>query len=189
VVLVSLILPVAGFLCGSLMFSFWLGLLRGRDIRETGDGNPGAVNAFKAAGFGIGSLGLVLDFLKGAVPVTIGYQYFHLSGGWLIVLIIAPVFGHIFSPFLKFKGGKGIATTFGVWTGITLWQVPCLLGAFLIFTRFVLGIRRDEICVLSSLGGMVLFVGLVYRSLPLLAAALANSIVVAYRHLPVRRCG
>lgn len=166
------------------MFSFWLSKLKGWDLRKIGDGNPGAVNAFKVAGFWLGSLGLLLDFLKGTVPVAIGYWHFHLTGIPLAALIITPVLGHIFSPWLGLRGGKGIATTFGVWSGVTLWQVPCFLGATLIFTHFVLGIRRDSICVLISLFLMVLFVSIFYRHPPFTIAAILNSTAVAYRHLP-----
>ncbi len=180
----ALLLPALGFLSGSLMFSFWLSKLKGKDLRKIGDGNPGAVNAFRATGFWLGSLGLILDFLKGAVPVAIGYWHFHLTGIPLAALIITPVLGHIFSPWLGLRGGKGIATTFGVWSGVTLWQVPCFLGATLIFTRFVLGIRRDSVCVLITLVALIGFVILFYRSLPLTIAAVLNSITVGYRHLP-----
>ncbi|MEO0070565.1 MAG: glycerol-3-phosphate acyltransferase [candidate division WOR-3 bacterium] len=182
-IIVSLVLlPLSGFLSGSLMFSFWFGLWRGKDIRKVGDGNPGAVNAFKSAGPLVGTLGLLFDFLKGALPVTFGYWYLHISGIALTNLIVAPVLGHAFSPWLRFRGGKALAVTFGVWSGVTLYQVPVLMGATLFFSRFVLRIRQDEICVLLALLAMMVFVILVYHSPPLTLAAILNALIVAYKH-------
>jgi glycerol-3-phosphate acyltransferase PlsY len=178
----ALLLPLLGFASGSMMFSFWLGKFRHRDIRQFGDGNPGAINAFRAGGPIIGSLGLLLDFLKGMVPVGIGYWWFHLSGFPLALLILSPVLGHVFSPFLRFKGGKALAVTFGVWSGITLWQVPVFLGAALIITRFLIRLKRDAYCVALTMIALPVFVGLTYRSLPLLIAALGNSALVIGKH-------
>ncbi len=182
VILPAVVMPLVGFLCGSLMFSFWLGLLRGKDIRKVGDGNPGAVNAFKAAGAFVGTLGLLFDFLKGALPVAFGYWYLHISGIALTALIVAPVLGHAFSPWLKFRGGKALAVTFGVWSGITLYQVPVLMGAILLFSRFVLRIRQDGVCVLLALLGMMVFVILTYHSPVLTLAAILTAMTVLFKH-------
>jgi glycerol-3-phosphate acyltransferase PlsY len=129
--LVALGVTVAGFLSGSLMFSAWLVSLRGRDIGKVGDRNPGAVNAFKAGGAGIGIAALWLDFLKGAVPVALAKYLLGVEGFWLVPVALAPVLGHAFSPFLKGRGGKAVAVTFGIWCGLTLWEGPTVLGVLL----------------------------------------------------------
>ncbi|MGB9742768.1 MAG: glycerol-3-phosphate acyltransferase [candidate division WOR-3 bacterium] len=178
----ALLLPLLGFISGSMMFSLWLGKLRGRDIRQFGDGNPGAVNAFRAAGPIIGSISLMLDFLKGMVPAGVGFWQFHLAGIPLALLVLTPVLGHAFSPFLRFKGGKALAVTFGVWSGITLWQVPVFLGAMLLITRFVFRLKKDALCVVITMLCLPVFVGIIYRSLPLLVAALGNSGLVILKH-------
>ncbi len=118
------------FLCGSIPFSVWLPrLIRQRDARNYGDGNPGATNAFHAGGAVAGLLALLLDVSKAAAPV--GWAYFNLGyRGWPMALIAtAPVLGHAFSPFLRFRGGKALAVAFGAWIGLTLWKlsVPALL--------------------------------------------------------------
>ncbi|UCG41844.1 MAG: glycerol-3-phosphate acyltransferase [candidate division WOR-3 bacterium] len=136
-VLRTIALTLAGFLSGSLMFSAWLVRLRGKDIREFGDGNPGAVNAFKACGPGIGIPALVLDFLKGAVPVWLASHAFGVEGFWLVPVALAPVLGHAFSPFTRFRGGKAVTATFGVWAGLTLWEGPTVLGLLLALGRLV----------------------------------------------------
>ncbi|MCX7731683.1 MAG: glycerol-3-phosphate acyltransferase [candidate division WOR-3 bacterium] len=178
----GLLLVPAAFFSGALMFSWWLARLRGRDLRQIGDGNPGAVNAFRAAGPVIGILGLLLDFLKGMIPAGLGFWHFHISGILLFLLILAPVLGHAFSPFLRLRGGKGLAVTFGVWSGITLYQVPVFLGALLILTKFILRLKRDAWCVALTMLCLPVFVGLRYRSLPLFAAALGNAVLVICQH-------
>lgn len=110
---------LGAFLSGSLMFSYWLGLAAHADLRETGDGNPGGFNLCKAAGFRLGVLGIALDFLKGYLPLAL-----LIGGGYvrelaLVPVAIAPVLGHAFSPFVRFKGGRAIAVSFGVWSAVT----------------------------------------------------------------------
>jgi glycerol-3-phosphate acyltransferase PlsY len=124
-----LLWTVLGFLCGSLPFSVWLGKLVGKaDVRGIGDGNPGAVNAWRAGGWKAGFPSLLLDFLKGGVPVGLAHHWAGLTGWEIVPVALAPIFGHAFSPFLKFRGGKAITVTFGVWSGLTLWVGPTILG-------------------------------------------------------------
>jgi acyl phosphate:glycerol-3-phosphate acyltransferase len=175
-------LVASGFLCGSLMFSDWLPRLRGASVRASGDGNPGAVNAFKAAGPGIGVMALVLDFLKGALPVAAAKWWLGIGGWALVPIVLAPVLGHVFSPFLGFRGGKGIAATFGVWSGVTLWEMPCVLGAGLLLGRFVFRIRRDALVTMLGMAGVTFFAVLRLREPALVAAALLNWALLAYTH-------
>jgi glycerol-3-phosphate acyltransferase PlsY len=108
---------LAAFALGSLPFAYWLGLLKGVDIRQHGSGNPGATNAFRVLGKGWGILCLVLDALKGAAPVLVFGKLLAPappSEPWLWALAWAAILGHMFSPFLHFKGGKGVATSLGV---------------------------------------------------------------------------
>lgn len=120
---------VIAFFSGSLMFSLWLGRLAlGRDIREVGDGNPGATNALKAGGFRLGLLAFLLDYVKGAIPVAIARYGFGIYGFALLPVCFAAMLGHAFSPWLGFRGGKAAAVTMGVWTAITLWEAPTLAG-------------------------------------------------------------
>ncbi len=127
------LLTLAGFLSGSSMFALWLGRSAGKDVRLQGDGNPGAVNAFRAGGWRLGVPVLLLDFLKGAVPVALARYVLGVTGFWLVPVALAPVAGHAFSPWLGFRGGKAVAVTFGVWCGLTLWEGPTVFGALLGF--------------------------------------------------------
>jgi glycerol-3-phosphate acyltransferase PlsY len=129
--LIVVVWVVGGFLAGSLPFSVWLGYwMLSTEIRGYGDGNPGAANAWRAGKWRVGLPALLLDFLKGAVPVSLARLPTGYSGWALLPLSLAPVLGHAFSPFLRFRGGKAVATTFGVWAGLTLWEGPTVLGLF-----------------------------------------------------------
>jgi glycerol-3-phosphate acyltransferase PlsY len=151
----------AGFLAGALPFSVWVGRLAlGTDIRQYGDGNPGAFNVFRAGGKYWGWLAILLDGLKGAIPAALANFGFGWEGWQLGLAAVAPILGHAFSPFLGWRGGKALAVTFGVWTGLTLWVVPVILGAA--FALGMLVLRRDWAAVLTGqavLAGALLLLG------------------------------
>jgi glycerol-3-phosphate acyltransferase PlsY len=169
------------FLTGSLPFSVWLPSLALRaDVRRYGDGNPGSANAWKAGGWQVGFPALLLDYLKGAVPVGLAHYVAGLTGWMLVPVALAPVLGHAFSPFLRFRGGKALAVTFGVWTGLILGTGPLILGLF--FTLFYLVQSNDGWATLLGLvafGGFLLVQGV---GLPLLVAWAGNSLVLAWKH-------
>ena len=187
----TLLWILLAFLLGSLPFAVWLGRLAGVDPRTVGDGNPGTFNVWKLAGWQVGVPVLVLDFSKGMVPAMLARQVWNWSGWALVAVIAAPVLGHVFSPFLRGRGGKGLATAFGVWTGLTLAEGPLILGAAL--TVGTLGLRlRDSWVVV--LGLLALLVDLLVRGWPWEAFAVwgitALLLVWGYRRnlvLPLRR--
>jgi glycerol-3-phosphate acyltransferase PlsY len=121
--MISIALVLLAFLSGSLPFSVWLGKRFLRiDVRHVGDGNPGAANVFNAGSKLVGLLALMLDVSKAAVPVGLAYFNLDIRGVPMYLIAIAPILGHIFSPFLGFRGGKAIATALGVWIGLTIWK-------------------------------------------------------------------
>jgi acyl phosphate:glycerol-3-phosphate acyltransferase len=122
------------FFLGSLPFSVWLSkLFLDVDVRRFGDGNPGATNVFRAGGKLFGLFSLLLDISKAAAPVGIAYFHLGFRGAPMFFISIAPILGHAFSPFLRFRGGKALATALGVWIGLTIWKVslPAVLAALL----------------------------------------------------------
>ncbi|MGQ9552685.1 MAG: glycerol-3-phosphate acyltransferase [Anaerolineae bacterium] len=128
-----------GGLLGAMPFAVWLGRLAGKgDVRRHGDGNPGAANAWRAGGWPLGLAVLLLDWLKGAIPVSLAHFACGLSSWNLAVVALMPVLGHAFSPFLRWRGGKGLTVSFGIWTGLTLWEVPVFLGISLGLLHFLL---------------------------------------------------
>lgn len=147
----TLLWIAASFLTGSLPFSVWLGRLADADPRAIGDGNPGTANAWRAGGWRLGLPVLALDFFKGFLPVALARWSWGWSG-WLLVLVtIAPVLGHRFSPFLGGRGGKGLMTLLAVWTGLTLWKAPLVLGPILTIGMVGLRLREGWTLALSLL--------------------------------------
>jgi acyl phosphate:glycerol-3-phosphate acyltransferase len=127
-----------GFWVGAIPFAIWLGgLLLPIDIRHYGNGNPGATNAWRAGGWRLGLPVLLLDYLKGALPVGLAHFGGGFSGWPLVAIALAPIFGHAFSPLLRFRGGKALTVTFGVWTGLTLGAGPMIFGLALALGLFV----------------------------------------------------
>ena len=111
-------LVILSFFCGAIPFGYLAGRARGIDIRTVGSGNIGTSNVFRTLGKAWGVGVFLLDFLKGFLPTLAAL---HLVGGGflpkdVLVLLVgmAAVLGHNFTPFLQFKGGKGIATSAGV---------------------------------------------------------------------------
>ncbi|MCA9670973.1 MAG: glycerol-3-phosphate 1-O-acyltransferase PlsY [Myxococcales bacterium] len=119
-VTLGVILVVCAYLLGSIPFGLLLCRLRGIDLREIGSGNIGATNAARALGKKGGAIVLVLDALKGFVPVLLTAMLTRgdaLSARFVGAAMMAAVLGHIFPVFLKFRGGKGVATGLGVTLG------------------------------------------------------------------------
>lgn len=136
---------ILSFFSGSLMFSYWIAKLLGIDLRDIRDGNPGAFNLWHAKGAFWGFLGLLLDFIKGFLPALFIIRGGQISGWGIILVGIAPVLGHAFSPFLKYRGGKAIATSFGVWCGIDFFKIIPVwaLSMLFIFMLTKLVLKRE----------------------------------------------
>lgn len=140
---------LVSFVCGALPLSVYIGKLAlGVDIRHYGDGNPGASNVFRAGGKGWGVMALLLDFLKGAAPVAVAHFIYQWQGWNLTAVALAPIVGHAYSPFLRGRGGKALAVTFGVWTGLSLYVIPICLG--LLFAFWLFALKPEGWAVLSG---------------------------------------
>jgi glycerol-3-phosphate acyltransferase PlsY len=140
-----------GFLLGSIPFSYLIGVLFLRkDIRDFGDKAPGATNVAKAGGRALYIIAILLDAFKGTVPVLLAQIISGISGWEMILVAVSPVLGHAFTPFLKFQGGQGVATTFGVWLALTGWAGPLVLGAC---AGLMFLIQKNW--VWSTIGGMI----------------------------------
>jgi len=138
------------YLIGAIPTSYIIAkLLKGIDIREFGSGNVGATNLMRVVGKVPGVIGLLLDVLKGVLPVVLLAGLFYRQGIavseplFKVILALCVVSGHIWTIFLKFKGGKGVATTIGVFLGlaplITFFGLVIWLVVALIFRYVSLG--------------------------------------------------
>ena len=152
--LVYLVFAAVGFLSGSVLYCYGLPLLfKNVDVRkDTYDRNPGAYNAIKATGPLFGGMCLFLDALKGFLPVFLarkmGADIFNVL---FILVLIAPVLGHILGIFVKDGGGKGIAVSFGVMLAlISVDFCVLVLAVFYAFCTYVVEVfpnsKRSIIC-------------------------------------------
>jgi glycerol-3-phosphate acyltransferase PlsY len=134
---IGLVLAVlASYLLGAIPTSFLAGkLFRGIDLRQHGSGNLGATNLYRTLGARYAVPVGLFDMAKGAVPVMLiaplasGSRYFAILCG------IVAVVGHVFSVFVRFRGGKGVATASGVMLGLTPWAVLVSLAVWLVVVR------------------------------------------------------
>lgn len=191
----TLVWTVCAFLSGSLMFSYWLGLLARHNLKHVGDGNPGALNLWKAAGYQIGLAGIILDFLKGYL-VLVGIFGFHLEnarvqGYAFIPVALAPIVGHAFSPFLKGKGGKAIAVTFGVWSALTRFEASIALAVILAVSWAIAKLSTRGKTISSSADGLQVVVGMLLLGVYLYISGsvpamiwvwLGNFVLIMFKH-------
>lgn len=130
-------LLVAAYLVGAIPFGIFIARAVGIDVRAAGSGNIGATNVARTAGKGFGVLTLLLDAVKGAAPVLVA-RYAFAAPSWLQVGVgVAAILGHVFPVYLRFRGGKGVATALGVFVALTPAAAGVAVGAFaLVFAIF-----------------------------------------------------
>lgn len=149
-----------GYLLGSIPFGYLLvRATGGGDIRFIGSGNIGATNVARASGWSVGVATLLLDAAKGFLAVWLAA---HFSGGNIRIMMfagLAAMLGHIFPVWLKFEGGKGVATALGVFAAIC-W--PALAAAVLLFLLVVLFWRYVSLASISAAAALPVLVYLLY---------------------------
>ena len=128
-----------GYLLGSVPMGYILGSLAGVDVRQAGSGNVGATNVARVVGKRHGILTLVADVAKGFIPIILAFS-FGLTPLATAAVGIAAFLGHLYPVFLRFQGGKGVATALGVFLGLAPWATLILIVIFiavLLTTRVV----------------------------------------------------
>lgn len=145
------------YVIGAIPFGVIVARAKGIDIMSIGSGNTGATNVWRVLGWKSGALVFVLDVLKGLAPTLIARQTTQTQTVWFAVGVVA-VLGHSFSPFLKFKGGKGISTLLGTVIGASPFVAAAGFAVFLLVmvaTRYVS--LASILAVASAVGFSVLF--------------------------------
>lgn len=176
-------LPVLCIITAYLLGSIPTGLLlakafAGVDIRTTGSGNIGATNVYRTLGRKVGVLTLVGDCLKGLLPVVAAHLL-TLPDGYVALIGLAAFLGHIFPIFLRFKGGKGVATALGVFLGVS----PLAVGvALLLFIGIVLIWRYISLASISAAAAMPALVALFDRNPVIVAMSFLIAIIVIIKH-------
>jgi glycerol-3-phosphate acyltransferase PlsY len=141
-----------GYTIGCISFGYITGkILKGRDIRDVGSGNAGTANVIRNYGWVPGLITFVGDVLKGVAASLIGLWL----AGWAGACIggLMSVLGHIWPVYLKFKGGKGVATSFGVFLVMMPWQ------ALIVFTLCIILIAITKTMSVGSLAGTAVMAG------------------------------
>ncbi len=181
-ILLTTVLP---FLFGSIPFGYVVGKLKGVDVRQHGSGNIGATNVSRVLGKKYGALVLLLDALKGALPV-LTVKLLGLPEEYQVLSGLFAVLGHCFSPFLKFRGGKGVATGLGAFIVIS---PKVTLLAFIIFLTVFLLTRYVSLSSITA----ALSYPLLYRlfekpsELSFILVSLTALVIVGKHHSNIRR--
>lgn len=170
----GVILAGTAYLVGAIPFGLLIGLARGVDVRIQGSRNIGATNVGRVVGRKWGYLCLVLDVLKGLIPVLCASLWLRAEQGpqrqlVLLAVALAAVLGHVFPVYLKFRGGKGVATTVGVALG--LWPAYTIaMGVALVAyaaVRFTTGVVSAGSLTIAVVFPLAFFVYTRVMHLPL----------------------
>lgn len=171
---------VAAYLIGAIPFGVVLTRLAGvGDVRASGSGNIGATNVYRTFGRRLGLLTLLMDALKGLVPVLLAGSLLDFSTSQVAMVAAAAFLGHCYPVYLGFKGGKGVATALGIYLVLSPWSV---LVALLLFAAILWRWRYVSLASVSAAAAIPLLVGLLERSWPLVLATLFISVMVIVRH-------
>jgi acyl phosphate:glycerol-3-phosphate acyltransferase len=135
---------IFAYLLGSVPTGYILGSLAGVDVRKAGSGNVGATNVARVVGKRHGIFTLVADIAKGFVPVVVAL-HLGLTSAATVLVGVAAFLGHLYPVFLRFQGGKGVATALGVFLGLSPWATLVLMPIF------VLVILATRVVSLSSM--------------------------------------
>ena len=175
---------VGAYLVGSIPFGFLVGKMRGKDIRTLGSKNIGATNVYRTVGKPWGVLAFACDFLKGFLP-TLAAQKFG-NADWLPLMVgILTVAGHMWTCFMKFKGGKGIATGFGMLVALVPWLVLTAFGlwAVTVWLSHYISLGSCMAAAFLSVGVWFPWLGSAgWRNLPLSLVVTLVALVAIYKH-------
>jgi acyl phosphate:glycerol-3-phosphate acyltransferase len=151
----TICLSIVAFLLGAVPFSVIVGRLAlKKDITSYGDGNPGAVNVFRAGGRKTGMLAILLDVAKGVPVVLFSHTVFALPPFATVFIALSAILGHAFSPFLRWRGGKAICVTFGVMLGLPSYEVVLAFIVFVLIGFFLIEVDAWKI-IFGAVGTLV----------------------------------
>ncbi len=176
-------LVVLAYLMGATPTSYWVGrAFYGVDLRQHGSGNLGATNTVRVLGWKAAVPVIVVDLGKGFVPVWFFPRVLDVPIGWTLAFGAAAIFGHIYSVWVGFRGGKGVATSAGVFLALAPWAV---LGAFVVWAAVTLPTRYVSLGSMVAAASLPVFVAVTPHrggtGMLVFTAALAVFIIWAHR--------
>lgn len=175
----SILTLVLSYLLGSIPTGLWLGLkLRGIDIREQGSKNIGATNTARVLGKKLGAIAFIGDVAKGVVPVL----FIARMGSWPYLPLacgLAAIIGHTTSVFLKFRGGKGVATAAGVY--LALAPIPTLI-ALAVFAAVFAATRMVSVGSICAVITLTVAINITGASIPLRAITVMVALLIIWKH-------
>lgn len=179
------VIPVFAYLLGSIPFGLILTRVFGAgDVRKVGSGNIGATNVARAAGLLAGVFTLVLDVAKGAAAVLLAERLSNDSATWMMIAALAALIGHCFPVWLKFKGGKGVATAAGVFVVLSPLACAAALVLFLLVVIFWRYVSLGSISAAAAMPLLLYFLWAPHHAPPLTVTfgAFAAALLIIYKH-------
>jgi glycerol-3-phosphate acyltransferase PlsY len=178
-------LLLAAYILGSIPFGVMFARLFGSaDVRKSGSGNIGAANVARVAGPLAGILTLVFDTGKGAAAVLLAARFTHESAAWMMLAGLAAQVGHCFPVWLKFKGGKGVATALGIFLALCPAAALAALLVFLIVAATWRYVSLASITAAAAMPLLMYFLWVPRHAPPLIITfgSLAAAVLVVYKH-------
>ena len=176
--MLNLLIIIGAYLLGSIPTGLLLAKAAGVDIRSTGSGNIGATNVYRTLGRNVGILTLLGDCLKGLIPVLVA-RHLEMGDALIAAAGTAAFLGHVYTIFLGFKGGKGVATALGVFLGVS----PASVGiALIIFIAIVATTRYISLGSITAAAAMPFIITFLDRRPLIIAMTALIAILVIWKH-------
>ena len=178
-------IPIVAYLLGSIPFGLLLTkVFGGGDVRKAGSGNIGATNVARVAGPLPGILTLLLDGAKGALAVWLAARFSNNSATWMIVAALAALAGHCFPVWLKFRGGKGVATAAGVFLMLSPLATLGSVMVFILVVAFWRYVSLGSIAAAAAMPLLIYFLWAPHHAPPLAVTfgTLAAAVLIIYKH-------
>ena len=171
---------LVSFFSASIPWSLIIGFIFSKqDIRTIGDRNPGGTNTLKLAGIKVGLLAISLDILKSFFPIYFA-MIFGFDGFQLAILCFAAISGSIFSPFLRFNGGKSLAVSCGIWMAISSGMIGPLICLIMAFSHLI---QKTHLwTILFGWLGILIWVLIFSLSIEYVVIFIINFILVMFKH-------
>lgn len=182
---IYLVIPIAAYLLGSIPFGLVLAkIFGGGDVRKAGSGNIGATNVTRVAGPLAGILTLVFDTAKGAAAVWLAGRVTNESSLWMAIAAFVVLLGHCFPVWLRFKGGKGVATALGVFLALCPLAAVSALLLFILCVVYWRYVSLGSVAAAAAMPLLIYFLWAPHHAPPIVIdiGTLAIAALVIYKH-------